>query len=74
MKRAKKNSRASTLANAIMFTFAVVIVRLFWLQIINAEKYKSLANKEQMKQYEIPAQRGQIFAMNGDFDIIGTDH
>lgn len=69
MKRAKKNSRASTLANAIMFTFAVVIVRLFWLQIINAEKYKSLANKEQMKQYEIPAQRGQIFAMNGDKKI-----
>ena len=66
MKRFQKNSRASILAGAIIFAFAVIVVRLFWLQIVDAKKYKSLANREQMKQYEIPAQRGQIYAMNGD--------
>lgn len=66
MKRVQKSSRSSTLAGAILVAFAVVVVRLFWIQIIDAKKYKSLANNEQMKQYEIPAQRGQIFAMNGD--------
>lgn len=66
MKRFQKNSRASILAGAIIFAFAVIVVRLFWLQIVDAKKYKSLANHEQMKQYEIPAQRGQIYAMNGD--------
>ena len=49
-----------------MIAFAVIVVRLFWLQIIDAQKYKALANKEQMKQYEIPASRGLIYAMNGD--------
>ncbi len=49
-----------------MIVFAVIVVRLFWLQIVDAQKYKALANKEQMKQYEIPASRGLIYAMNGD--------
>ena len=49
-----------------MMAFAVIVVRLFWLQIIDAKKYKALANREQMKQYEIPASRGLIYAMNGE--------
>lgn len=69
MKKFQKNSRASILANAIFFAFAVIVVRLFWLQIIDAKKYKALANREHMKQYTIKAQRGEIYAMAGDKQV-----
>ena len=54
------------MALGIISAFAMIIVRLFWLQVLNAQKYKALANNEQMKQYEIPASRGLIYAMNGN--------
>jgi len=54
------------MALGIISAFAIIIVRLFWLQVLNAQKYKALANNEQMKQYEIPASRGLIYAMNGN--------
>ena len=49
-----------------MVAFAVIIVRLFVLQIVESKKYKAMANKEQMKQFELPASRGLIYAMNGN--------
>lgn len=49
-----------------MFTFAIIVARLFWLQVIDSKKYKLMANEEQMKQYEIAASRGLIYAMNGN--------
>ena len=54
------------MALGIISAFAIIIVRLFWLQVLNAQKYKALANNEQMKQYEIPASRGLIYVMNGN--------
>lgn len=65
MKSLPKNSRTSVLASVIFFCFAAIVVRLFWLQVIESAKYKSLANNEQMKQYEIPASRGLIYAKDG---------
>lgn len=64
MKNVEKGGRISILVRVIVFTFAVIVVRLFQLQIIDGNKYKSLANLEQKKQYEIPASRGLIYAMN----------
>lgn len=66
MNSVKLRSRASIMALGIISAFAIIIVRLFWLQVLNAQKYKALANNEQMKQYEIPASRGLIYAMNGN--------
>ena len=66
MNSVKPRSRASIMALGIISAFAIIIVRLFWLQVLNAQKYKALANNEQMKQYEIPASRGLIYAMNGN--------
>ena len=66
MNSVKPRSRASIMALGIISAFAMIIVRLFWLQVLNAQKYKALANNEQMKQYEIPASRGLIYAMNGN--------
>ena len=65
MKSLPKNSRTSVLASVIFFCFAAIVVRLFWLQVVESAKYKSLANNEQMKQYEIPASRGLIYAKDG---------
>lgn len=62
----KTTSRTKILAWALICAFSVITVRLFWLQIVDNEKYLALADAEQMKRFEIPAQRGLIYAMDGD--------
>lgn len=44
----------------------VFIVRLFYLQVIRHNYYASAARATQLKEYQIPAQRGVIEAYNGD--------
>ncbi len=61
----KKMSRTSILAWALILAFSAIIVRLFQLQIVDNAKYLALADAEQMKRFEIPAQRGLIYAMDG---------
>ena len=58
-------SRTSILAWALILAFSAIIVRLFQLQIVDNAKYLALADAEQMKKFEIPAQRGLIYAMDG---------
>lgn len=41
-------------------------VRLFYLQIIRHNYYKSAALSDQLKQYQVPAKRGTIYALEGD--------
>lgn len=65
MRNSRKNNRITILMRIIFFAFIVVVVRLFFLQIIDGKKYQLLANKEQKKQYELPAKRGLIYAMDG---------
>jgi len=40
-------------------------VRLFYLQVIRHDYYVGLAHAEQFKQLDIPAKRGEIYAMDG---------
>ncbi len=61
----KKMSRTNILGLALLLAFSAIVVRLFQLQIIDNEKYLALADAEQMKRFEIPAQRGLIYAMDG---------
>ncbi|MBP9552499.1 penicillin-binding protein 2 [Candidatus Saccharibacteria bacterium] len=58
-------SRTNILGLALLLAFSAIVVRLFQLQIIDNEKYLALADAEQMKRFEIPAQRGLIYAMDG---------
>lgn len=44
----------------------VFAVRLFYVQVIKYDYYKSAALSDQLKQYEIPATRGIIEVHNGD--------
>lgn len=61
----RKGSRPRILAILVLAIMAVFVVRLFYLQIIQHDHYVALANKEQLKQLVIPAQRGEIYAMDG---------
>ena len=49
----------------ILAVMALFIVRLFYLQVIKHDDYVALANNEQLKRLEIPAQRGMIYSFDG---------
>lgn len=50
----------------IVLAIGVFWVRAFYLQIIQHDYYVQAARSDQLKEYEIPAQRGVIHAYNGD--------
>ncbi len=55
-------ARIRTLYSILIIIGAIFIVRLFYLQIIRHNYYQTAANSDQLKQYQIPAQRGMILA------------
>nr|WP_192930110.1 stage V sporulation protein D [Alkaliphilus pronyensis] len=62
-----------------MFMFAItslaifgLIIRLGWIQIVNGEKYKELANRQQTRDIPIPAKRGVIYDRNGKELVISA--
>lgn len=64
-----KGSRSRTLAALLLIIAAIFIGRLFYLQIIQHEHYRSLADAEQIKPLTIPAQRGLIYALDGETPV-----
>src|SRR6476659_8555945 len=50
----------------LVIVFAVFIIRLFYVQIIQHEHYSQAAISSQLKEYQIPAERGMIAARDGD--------
>ena len=52
----------STILAAVALVFAF---RLFYLQVVKADYYEAQARATQLKQYEIPAERGSIYAYDG---------
>ncbi len=50
----------------ILVVFGLILVRLFYLQVIRQEYYRTTALSGQYKEYEIPASRGVIEAHDGD--------
>lgn len=49
----------------LLIVCATFIVRLFYLQVIKHDYYASAARTSQLKQYEIPSERGVIEVQNG---------
>lgn len=49
----------------LLLVFAIFLVRLFYLQIIQHDRYRLAAHQGQYKEYEIPANRGVIEAYDG---------
>ncbi len=50
----------------ILLISGVIIVRLFYIQVIRHDYYQTAALHGQLKEYEIPAQRGVIEAHSGN--------
>lgn len=46
----------------LVMVFALFVIRLFYLQVIRHDHYQKLASSNQLKQYELPAERGVIYA------------
>ncbi len=53
----------------LLLLCAIFIIRLFYLQIIKHDYYQKAALKGQLKQYEIPAERGVIEAHSGSTTV-----
>jgi cell division protein FtsI/penicillin-binding protein 2 len=51
---------------ALLVLSGIFVVRLFYLQVIRHDYYQQAALRGQLKQYEVPAERGEIIAHNGD--------
>lgn len=58
--------RVHVLYALLVVVFALFAVRLFYLQIIRHNYYRTAAQSDQYKEYEIPASRGIIKAHDGD--------
>lgn len=59
------NRRIKIWYGVLIFILGIFIVRLFWLQIVRYDHYRSLALADQLKEYSIPAERGMIKAHEG---------
>lgn len=62
----QKGSRSRILAVMVLSIMAVFIIRLFYLQVVQHDYYSGLADNEQIKRLTIPANRGLIYALDGD--------
>jgi cell division protein FtsI/penicillin-binding protein 2 len=62
---ASSNRRLYAWYGAIFFILGIVILRLFYLQIIRHDYYQKQALNDQQKQYVISAERGTIEAHQG---------
>lgn len=51
---------------ALLLVAAVFVFRAFYLQVIRHDHYRQLALSSQLKEYEVPAERGVIAAHDGD--------
>ena len=58
------NRRIRVLAILCIAVMAIFVVRLFYLQVIEHDKYVALARAEQEKRLVIPAERGEIYLMD----------
>jgi len=58
--------RVRIIYSFLLFISAVFVIRLFYLQVIKHDYYRKAALSSQLKQYEIPAERGTIYAHDGD--------
>lgn len=65
MQRHLTTKRARFLAAVALGLMAVFVVRLAYMQIIRHDYYVSQADSEQIKQFVLHAQRGEIYALDG---------
>lgn len=62
-------TRSQFLRLMLTIVMALIVMRLFDMQILRHEYFVDLASQEQVKKLMIPASRGQIYAMDGDSPV-----
>ncbi|MEG0153396.1 MAG: penicillin-binding transpeptidase domain-containing protein [Cellulosilyticaceae bacterium] len=62
----KKTSRATSFAIAVIVIFSILLSRLFYVQLIKGDYYKTLAEEKGEKEIIEPAPRGKILDRNGE--------
>ena len=65
-------SRFLILKLCLLTFFAVIVVRLAKIQVIDSSKYKTLARKQYERSFILPATRGNIFDRNGNIIVSNT--
>ncbi len=67
MSQPSLSSKKRLLFMFVMATITIfgLIIRLGWIQIVNGERYKELANSQQTRDIPIPSKRGVIYDRNG---------
>ena len=61
-----KRSRTKGIAIVMCIIMALFVVRLFYIQVIQHQRYVAQADSEQMRQFVLHAQRGEIYMMDGE--------
>lgn len=64
-KTPRSNRRLSIWYGILFFILTIFVARLFYLQIIRHDYYRTQALADQLKEYVIPAERGVISAREG---------
>ena len=49
----------------VLFVFAVMVLKLFSLQIVRGDEYKQISDSNRLKVVKLPAPRGIIYDRNG---------
>ncbi|MBH1980485.1 penicillin-binding protein 2 [Candidatus Saccharibacteria bacterium] len=62
-------TRSGFLAMLLTGAMVVIVLRLFFLQVIQHDHYVALATEEQVKKLVIPASRGTVYALDGDTPV-----
>lgn len=60
-----RRRRTDTLALILFISLAVIVLRLFYVQVVQHDHYKNQAYQEQVKKFTVPANRGEIYAKEG---------
>lgn len=61
----KPRRKSEILGTILMAVMAIVVVRLFYIQIIHHDQYKKQAYQEQVAKFTLPAKRGEIYGREG---------
>lgn len=64
--KAQLHDRQQLLRYFVLLIGLFIIIRLFFLQVIQHDYYLNLANSEQIKKLTIPAERGLIYALDNN--------
>jgi len=67
------NTRALSIIAIIFVFFVAIIIKLFEIQIVNGEKFKYYAKRQQTKLEDIKADRGLIFDRNNILLVYNLD-